>query len=492
LNSPTENEYWYSLLDNLLEGVWIENPAGAITFVNARLLSMCGYDTPDELLGKRRDILTTLEEHRLVESLDNIESRFTCETLLRAKSGSSFVVLLGMTPQIGKGEYLGRLYSVIDLRDKKRLENEVRRSVNRFRDFMENTIDGICIVEDSHLRLFNRRLEEMTGYGREELRRIAFAALIAPRDQATLGETLDAERKFLLPVNHELHLMTKDNRELDVELRMVPIEYEGRSALLCFLRDIAPMKELEKMKTEFVAMISHELRTPLAMIKEAVSLLNEGSGVKLEGPPLRFLTIAQDEINRLNRMIDNLLEISRMEAVDMRLRISPVRIGETIDRVLSSLQVAISQKRINIIKALPEEATTVHADEDRLIQVLTNLIDNAVKFSPEGSTITIAVERLGPDAPILALRNLPPSDGYIKVSVSDNGPGIPAEHLDRIFRKFERVHQGNVPGPKGIGLGLAIAKNLVEMHGGKIWARSDEGKGSELVFVLPSRPGIAR
>lgn len=482
-----ENEYWYGLLDNLLEGVWIENPAGEITFVNARLLSMCGYDTPDELTGKRHDVLTTLEEHRLVESLENIESRFTCETLLRSRSGSSFVVLLGMTPLVSNGQYLGRLYSVIDLRDKKRLENEIRRSVNRFRDFIENTIDGICIIEDSYLRLFNRRLEEMSGYGREELRRITFPTLIAPKDQPTLSETLDTERKFLLPVNHELHLLTKDGRELDVELRMVPIEYEGRSALLCFMRDITSKKELDKMKTEFVATVSHELRTPLAMIKEAVSLLNEGSGLKLEGPPLRFLTIAQDEINRLNRMIDNLLEISRMESIDMRLRIGPVRIIDTINKVLNNLQVPVIQKRINIIRSLPEGQLTIHADEDRLIQVLTNLLDNAVKFSPDGSTITISAEKLDPDAPILAARNLSPSDSYVKISVSDNGPGIPTRDLDRIFLKYERVLQSGMPGPKGIGLGLAIAKNIVEMHGGRIWARSEEGKGTEFIVVLPSR-----
>lgn len=486
-NSP-ENEYWYGLLDNLLEGVWIENPDGEIMFVNARLQSMCGYDTPDGLTGKRHDVLTTLEEHRLVESLDNIESRFTCETLLRPRSGNSFVVLLGMTPLIANGQYLGRLYSVIDLRDKKRLENEIRRSVNRFNDFIENTIDGICIVRDSHLRLFNRRLEEMSGYGRDELRRTTFPALIAARDQAVLAETLDAERKFLLPADHELRLLTRDGRELDVELRMVPIEYEDRPALLCFLRDITSKKELDKMKTEFVAMVSHELRTPLAMIKEAVSLLNEGSGLKLEGPPLRFLTIAQDEINRLNRMIDNLLEISRMESVDMRLRIAPVRIGETIDRVLNTLQVPVSQRHMNIVKSLPDGQLTIHADEDRLIQVLTNLLDNAVKFSPDGSTIKITAEKLDPESPLLTAHNVAPSDGYLKLSVADNGPGIPADSLERIFRKFERANKSGIPGPKGIGLGLAIAKNIVEMHGGRIWVRSEEGKGSEFIVILPSRP----
>ena len=483
-----EKEYWHNILDNLLEGVWIEDPQGQITFVNARLLSMCGYDNRDELVGRRREVLTTFEEPHVLDPLDSAGSRFTCETLVKTRTGSSFVALLGMTPLVTRGQYTGRLYSIIDLREKKRLENEVRRIESRFRDLIESAIDGICIVEDSNLRFFNRRLEEMSGYGRDELRRQPFFRLFVGRDQATLTESLDPSRKFLLPVHHELRLLTKDGKEIDTELRMVPIEHEGRSALLCFLRDITAMKELEKMKTDFVAMVSHELRTPLAMIKEAVSLLSEGSGVKLEGTPLRFLSIAQDEINRLNRMIDNLLEISRMESVEMRLRIEPVRISDTIDRVIAGLQVPIGQKRIAVLKRLPEGVTTVHADEDRLFQVIANILDNAVKFSPEGSSVTISVENLDAGSPLIQARNLPYCDSYLKVSIADSGPGIPPDCQERIFRKFERVNQGSMPGPKGIGLGLTIAKNIVEMHGGRIWVKSEPGKGSEFSFILPCRP----
>jgi two-component system phosphate regulon sensor histidine kinase PhoR len=392
-----------------------------------------------------------------------------------------------MTPLVAGGEYRGRLYSIIDLRDKKRLENEVRRIENRFRDLIESAIDGICIVEDSNLRFFNRRLEEMTGYGKDELKRTPFGKLLTIRDQDALAETLDSQRKFLLPVHHEVHLLTKDGKEIDTELRMVPIEHEGRSALLCFLRDITAMKELERMKTDFVAMVSHELRTPLAMIKEAVSLLSEKSGLKLEGTPLRFLSIAQDEINRLNRMIDNLLEISRMESVEVRLRIVPVRLSELIDRVLTSLHVPIGQKQIVVTKRLPATVTTIHADEDRLFQVLTNILDNAVKFSPEKSSVTVSVEALDANAPLVESRNLPRADRYVRISVADGGPGIPPESLERVFRKFERVQQGALPGPKGIGLGLTIAKNIVEMHGGRIWAKSELGKGTEFSFILPLR-----
>jgi two-component system phosphate regulon sensor histidine kinase PhoR len=483
-----EREYLESILDNLLEGVWIEDPDGKITFVNARLLSMCGYDTADELLGRRRDVLTTFEEPRVLESLVDADSRFTCETLVKTRSGTGFVALLGMTPLVSHEEYQGKFYAVIDLREKKRLENEIRRIENRFRDLIENAIDGICIVEDGNLRFFNRRLEELTAYGHDELRRLQFSRLFVARDQAILAETLDSQRKFLLPVHHEVRLVTRDGKEIDTELRMVPIEHEGRSALLCFLRDITPLKELEKMKTDFVAMVSHELRTPLAMIKEAVSLLSEGSGVKLEGTPLRFLSIAQDEINRLNRMIDNLLEISRMESVQLRLRVAPVRINETIDRVIAGLQVPISQKRIAVIKRMPVGPITIHADEDRLFQVISNLLDNAVKFSPEGSSVVIYVENLDANTPLVQAKNLPPCDRYIRVAIADSGPGIPTDFLERIFHKFERVNQGSLPGPKGIGLGLAIAKNIVEMHGGRIWVKSELGKGSEFAFVLPAQP----
>jgi signal transduction histidine kinase len=228
------------------------------------------------------------------------------------------------------------------------------------------------------------------------------------------------------------------------------------------------------------------------MIKEAVALLSEGSGVKLEGAPLRFLSIAQDEINRLNRMIDNLLEISRMEAVQLRLRIEPVRINEIIDRVIVGLQVPLRQKHIAVTKRMPEGPIAIHGDEDRLFQVLSNLLDNAVKFSPEGSSVVIGVETLDANSALIQARNLPPCDRYVRVSIADSGPGVPLDCKERIFHKFERVSQGSMPGPKGIGLGLAIAKSLVEMHGGRIWIKSELGKGSEFNFILPAQPGGSR
>jgi PAS domain S-box-containing protein len=483
-----DKKYLYDILDNLLEGVWIEAPDGLIVYVNSRLLSLCGYDTPDELLGHRRDVLTTLEDPRMVEPNNSRDSRFTCETLLRNRNGTSFAALLGMTPLVTSTGYEGRLYSIIDLRERKRLENEVRRSESRFRDLIEVAPDGICIVEENSMRVFNRRLEEMTRYSKDELRRTPFSRLIAGRDHGVLTDIIDPQNKYLLPGQHEVRLLAAGGKEIDIELRMVPVEYEGRSALLCFLRDISPVKELNKMKTEFVAMISHELRTPLAMIKEAVALLSEGPGLKLEGAPLRFLTIAQDEINRLNRMVDNLLEISRMEAVAMRLRIAPVRVSEIVDRVIVGLQVRLREKAITIDRQVPAGVNTIHADEDRLYQVISNILDNAVKFSPANSAIRISVENLEPGAPLLEAKNLPLGERYVMVTVADSGPGIPADYQERIFRKFERVNQGAMPGPKGIGLGLAIAKSIVEMHGGRIWVKSELGKGSEFSAILPCRP----
>ncbi|MEO0107780.1 MAG: ATP-binding protein [candidate division WOR-3 bacterium] len=484
-----ENQEVYRLLDDLLEGVWIEDPAGKIVFANARLVSMCGYDSASDLIGQHRAVLTSLDDPRLIEPLDSADSRFTCETLVRTNRGTAFTALLGMTPLVTSGGgYQGRLCTVIDLRERKRLENEVRRCETRFRDLIEGAPDGIAIVVDNTLRFHNRRLEEMTRYGRDELRRLPFTRLIVQREQSGITDVLDPQRRFLLPARHEVRLIGANGSAADVELRIIPIEYEGRSAQLCFFRDIRHEKELNRMKTEFVAMISHELRTPLAMIKEAISLLSEGrEAVRLEGAPLKFLSIAQDEINRLNRMVDNLLEISRMEAVAVRLRIGPVRLAELIDRVVGGLQVQLRQKNVRIEKQLPEALVTVHADEDRIYQVMANILDNAVKFSPQDSVVTVKVENVAPGAAVLTNQGLPDNVSYVQITVSDQGPGVAPEFTERIFQKFERAEQSPV-GPKGIGLGLAIARSIVELHGGRIWVESELGKGSHFAFLLPSRP----
>lgn len=226
------------------------------------------------------------------------------------------------------------------------------------------------------------------------------------------------------------------------------------------------LKEVDKLKTDFFAMISHELRTPLTTIKEGSSLLLEGKCGATNDKQSRFLTIIAAESNRLTRLVSSILDLSKMEAGMMEYNFEKRSIGPLIEQVVNELAPYAEAKKIQVENSVNTDLPLCRIDAERIFDVLRNLVGNAVKFTPERGRISIAA--------------LPRGDG-LEVSVSDSGPGIPREKLLAIFEKYESSDQ-----KKGTGLGLAIAKHIVAAHGGRIWAESDPGQGSRFVFVLPS------
>jgi signal transduction histidine kinase len=240
------------------------------------------------------------------------------------------------------------------------------------------------------------------------------------------------------------------------------------------------------MRTEFVAMVSHDLRAPLAAIREAISLLADTAAGRLDDKQRRFLSIAQEEMDRLNRMIDNLIEVSRMEAGKLELNLKAVDLNDIINISLESLALLITKKNLKVVRRIPPRLPPVAGDPDRLLGVFNNLLDNAIKYSPESGTIQIEIDFVDPEAPVLSEPGILANTSYLKVTITDQGPGIPAEFLDRIFGKFERVE----PHGSGIGLGLAIVRSIVELHHGKIWVRSTIGEGASFSFILPVKEGV--
>jgi len=228
-------------------------------------------------------------------------------------------------------------------------------------------------------------------------------------------------------------------------------------------------------------MVSHDLRTPLASIKEALSLLSETAACRLEERQRRYLTIAREEVDRLNRMIDSLVEVSRIDSGKIVPRFDPVDLPELLAAAVECLSPLVSKRNLKVESNIPSRLPPVMGDRDRLLRVFNNILDNAIRYTPEGGTIRVAMSTVIPDATVPAECGTRPEAGLVQVTVSDDGPGIPAESLDRIFDKFERVDQH---GP-GIGLGLAIARSVVEMHHGKVWAESVPGKGARFHFTLP-------
>ncbi|MFH1653667.1 MAG: ATP-binding protein [Pseudomonadota bacterium] len=247
---------------------------------------------------------------------------------------------------------------------------------------------------------------------------------------------------------------------------------EGKKiGFVTFLKDITEQKKLERLKDEFISSVSHELRTPLTTIKNVVSNALAGITGEISESLKTYLHMANSEIDRLTRIINDLLDISKIESGKFELRRDFVDISKLLDCVVKvfadfALKKGVELKKSYVgVKKLP-----IYIDPDRITQVVFNLVDNAIKFTPTGGSVSINIEDL---------------KNEIEVRVSDTGMGISPEGANIVFEKFRQVGRIEGSGIKGTGLGLAIARELIEMHGGKIWLSSELGKGSVFGFRLP-------
>jgi len=231
------------------------------------------------------------------------------------------------------------------------------------------------------------------------------------------------------------------------------------------------LKELDRMKSDFVSQVSHELRTPLTAIKGAVDVVLRELAGPLTEKQIHYLTRVRSNTQRLAGLINDLLDLSKIESGKIELNASRVSLGGLLHEVVETLRPVAAEKQIALEVMTPEPSMLVWADRDKITQVLTNLVGNAIKFTPPQGRV--AVSSLASDAE------------YIRVAVSDTGPEIAADEQEKIFEKFYQVGASGGPKPKGTGLGLSIAKTLVELHGGKIWVESEPGRGSTFYFTVP-------
>ncbi len=237
------------------------------------------------------------------------------------------------------------------------------------------------------------------------------------------------------------------------------------------------LRKIDSMKSEFVSVASHELRTPLAAIKNAVQLMLSGKTGEVNENQKQFLSMAERNINRLTNILNDLLDLSRIESGKIELKFENIKLQEIIELAASSLRPHADVKSIQIDVEIPQPLPVIYGDQEKIEQILTNLIGNAIKFTSDRGKILISAKR-----PHIE------KGGYgntVAISVKDTGIGIPAEHLDAIFEKFHQVEGSLHRSVSGTGLGLAITKGLVEAQQGEIVVESEIGKGSTFTFTLP-------
>ncbi|MDI7259695.1 MAG: ATP-binding protein [Thermodesulfobacteriota bacterium] len=233
------------------------------------------------------------------------------------------------------------------------------------------------------------------------------------------------------------------------------------------------LRRIDAIKSEFVSVASHELRTPLASIKNAIQLILSGKTGQINENQIKFLSMAERNINRLTNILNNLLNLSRIESGKTVMNLEELVPKAIIEFILSSLKPQADGRSVKLRINLPEGLPSVYGDREKVEQILTNLVGNAIKFTPEGGEITVSAKPSVENGRMVAF------------SVSDSGGGIPEDQLEKIFEKFHQVEDSLHRSTSGTGLGLAITRGLVEAHQGKIWAESELGKGSTFTFTLP-------
>lgn len=337
-------------------------------------------------------------------------------------------------------------------------------------DFLENAVELIQAVDvEGRFMYVNQAWRNTLGYGDAVLPALRLSDIVAPsRRDATLASFRSAAQTRAQE-QLETVFLTSSGAEVIVEGN-ISGQGEGDNVVTRGLfRDVTEARAVERLKDEFVSVVSHELRTPLTSIRGALGLIATGRLGELNDKGKRMVQIAVADSERLVRLINDILDIERMEAGRLEMQKTTCELGQLLRRATDGVQPLAERADVRIEVA--GSTGNVWCDSDRILQTLTNLLGNAIKFSPAGGTVWLATTR---------------DDRTITFSVRDEGRGIPAEKLDTIFERFQQVDASDARQKGGAGLGLAIARSIVLQHGGQIWAESDGKSGSTFRFTLPA------
>ena len=460
-----------NLLETTSDWIWEVDQQGRFTYASPKVKDLLGYE-PEEILGKTPfDLMTHDEAKRIrvefgpvfkdkkpVHLLENINVR---------RDGHPVVLETSCVPFFDSDGNLSGYRGVDrDITGRKLIEQKLRESEARFRGIVDMSVDAILVTdEERRVEYMNPSAEEIFACKKEDLIGKDFGFTITGTEYV------------------EINISRLDKEPGTGEMKVVETEWLGKKAHLVIIRDITKRKDMEnellrtneelkkvdQLKSDFISTVSHELRTPLTTIKEFASIISDEIPGKLTKEQREYVDIIKGNIDRLARLINDLLDISKIEAGRVELKKAFIDLIHIVEGVVSTLKAEADRKHIAFKILFPASLSEVFADPDKMVQVFTNLIGNAIKFTPENGKITIEIKDKKKE---------------IECIVSDTGIGIAPENIKKLFSRFRQFNREAGAGSKGTGLGLAITKELVEMHQGKIWVESKVNKGCKFFFSL--------
>jgi len=368
--------------------------------------------------------------------------------------------------------FLAKAISEMDAQLRNKIE-EISKEKGTLQTILKGMAEGVLVVDEkNHIIMINDTLRTLFSPSTEVVDKTPLELIRHTELEGAIHKAIQEGKNS----SFELTLPTSLGKifEVNVVGILPPPEEEqkeghGMSGAIAVLHDISRLKELEKIRQDFVANVSHELRTPLTTIKGYTETLLDGA-LKEEVAP-QFLQVIQKHTDRLAKIVEDLLTLSKIESKEFLLKKEKLYLSELIDDVLDFVKEGAKKKKISIDAVHISSSFIIEGDRNILEQILINLLDNAIKYGREGGKITISANQK--------------DQKEIEVSVRDNGIGIPQEDLPRIFERFYRVDKGRSQELGGTGLGLSIVKHLISAHGGRVWAESQLGEGSTFYFTLP-------
>jgi PAS domain S-box-containing protein len=487
-----EREFLRALLDSLSEGVVATGPDGVATLSNRSFRELFGLEAPPTTAG---DWATVDSRIREPDALGTTVP--ACALPLgRAAggervSGAAYALVppgtaAGEAPDTGTrhlvangqpifdagGARVGAVVAFRDVTQEALATAGLQASEERFRRLSDAATDGVVVSRDGVMLEVNAAWCRMCCATEASLIGTPFVQLVSAEDRELVAAMMRENRA----VTYAVTWVRRDGTTFDGEVAARPILYRGAPARISIIRDVTAWSRVNRLKSEFVSTVSHELRTPLTSIHGALTLIASGAVGGLPPKVTDLVTIARNNCDRLVRLINDMLDLEKIEAGRLELRPVLLRPADVVRATVDGIRAMADAYRM-VLDEHVNAAGTFVGDRDRVIQVLTNLVSNAIKFAPSETVVTVsATHDVGPGA-----------QERVRFAVTNEGPGIQPSDVGRLFTRFQQLDGSDARARGGTGLGLAISKAIVEQHGGAIGVHSEPGIATTFWFELPAK-----
>jgi len=456
---------------------------GSILDINDTALKLMGLEK-EKFLGKDLSVLKNLfsseNMKKHIESVDTTAQGGNVreyESELVTKEGIRYRFLFSTDVIKKKEKITGILFRGRDVTQRQRAWDELVKLEEKYRVLAETSADGVITIDSlGRLTYVNPSFENTCGRRKSQILATLLRDYLS-NDSIYLFQQvfIDTRKKDEKVENVELELVHSNGRLVPIDVNIAPLYKNDKFAgVVCTIRDITERKKVEdelkkseRLKTEFMNIAAHELKSPVTPIKGYLDLIISDTGSS--GKIRDWAKISQRNAERLLRLVNDILDVSRLDTDTMRFNMEKLNSVEILEEVVEDMKAAIEQKDLEFIVHIPKSLPDVIGDRYRLSQVFKNLLGNAIKFTDNGSIAIVAKEE----------------DKHILISVEDSGIGISKEELKKIFTKFYQAYTGDDRKNEGTGLGLFICKQIIEKHNGEIWAESNIPQGSTFRMKIP-------